>query len=133
MIILKRFSNTILNTNFFHLGIRKNLAMMFQTFSLKVIGFYETASPYFSKPRIFSRYIVDYISWTVITIINLQIAYYLGFKEVYLIGMDFSYDIPNSAITSGLEIESTEDDPNHFILTILVREKNGTTHNWIKF
>lgn len=77
-------------------------------------GFYETASPYFSKPR-FSQDISSIIfHGQSVTIINLQIAYYLGFKEVYLIGMDFSYDIPNSAITSGLEIESTEDDPNHF-------------------
>jgi hypothetical protein len=46
--------------------------------------------------------------------INLQLAYYFGFDEVYLIGMDFDYKIPDSAIIEGLSITSTTDDINHF-------------------
>ena len=46
--------------------------------------------------------------------INLQLAHYMGFKEVFLIGMDFDYIIPESAIIDGANITSTEDDPNHF-------------------
>ena len=49
-----------------------------------------------------------------VTMINLQLAYHLGFHEVYLIGMDHKYTIPNSSIIKGETIESTEDDPNHF-------------------
>ncbi len=49
-----------------------------------------------------------------VTYLNLQIAYYMGFSEVYLIGLDFSYDIPKSADIEGLTIISNEDDPNHF-------------------
>ena len=41
-------------------------------------------------------------------------AYFLGFTEVYLIGMDFSYNVPDSAKVDGNVIESTEDDVNHF-------------------
>ncbi len=46
--------------------------------------------------------------------LNLQLAFYMGFSDVYLIGMDFSYHIPESAKIEGLSIESTEDDCNHF-------------------
>ena len=45
---------------------------------------------------------------------SLQIAYFLGFKEIYLIGVDLSYDIPKSVKIENNIITSTEDDPNHF-------------------
>lgn len=49
-----------------------------------------------------------------VTFISLQLAYWMGFSEVYLIGFDHSYHIPKSAIVDGLDITSTEDDVNHF-------------------
>lgn len=49
-----------------------------------------------------------------VTHINLQLAYYFGFDEVYLIGMDFNYIKPDSVIVEGNTWISTEDDPNHF-------------------
>ncbi|CAA6812760.1 MAG: FIG00855465: hypothetical protein [uncultured Sulfurovum sp.] len=49
-----------------------------------------------------------------VTMMQLQLAYYLGFTEVYLIGMDFSYDVPTSTEITGNTYESNEDDPNHF-------------------
>src|SRR5690606_10977848 len=49
-----------------------------------------------------------------VTIINLQLAFYLGFSEVFLIGMDFNYAIPDSLKIDGHVFESTEDDINHF-------------------
>lgn len=77
-------------------------------------GFYEPKSPNYHIPR-FSTDISERIyCGQSVTMINLQIAYYMGFTEVYLIGMDFSYQIPSSAIVSGKDIESTDDDPNHF-------------------
>lgn len=77
-------------------------------------GFYEEQSPNFSIPR-FSTDVPDRVfCGQSVTMINLQLAYFFGFTEVYLIGMDFSYDIPKSAIVNGNDIESTEDDPNHF-------------------
>lgn len=77
-------------------------------------GFYEKRSKNFSKPRFSKDFSQRVYCGQSVTIINLQIAYYLGFKEVYLIGMDFSYEIPDSAIVSGDNITSTEDDVNHF-------------------
>jgi hypothetical protein len=49
-----------------------------------------------------------------VTIINLQLAFHMGFKEVILIGMDFSYTIPDDAEQSGYQIRSQGPDPNHF-------------------
>ena len=48
-----------------------------------------------------------------VTIINLQLAYYMGFRDVYLIGMDFNYAIPSDAV-NGAIITSNSDDINHF-------------------
>ena len=45
---------------------------------------------------------------------NLQLAQYLGFEEVYLIGVDLSYTIPDDATVKGSVITSNSDDPNHF-------------------
>jgi hypothetical protein len=45
----------------------------------------------------------------------MQLAYYLGFTEVYLIGMDFSYKIRETdKPTEGTTLLSQEDDINHF-------------------
>ena len=77
-------------------------------------AFYEPKSYYYETPR-FSKDCHNriYVGQSV-TIDNLQLAFYLGFKTVYLIGMDFNYDIPESANVDGHIIVSTEDDPNHF-------------------
>jgi hypothetical protein len=45
---------------------------------------------------------------------GLQLAVWLGFKEIYFIGMDLSYSIPDTVIKKGAVLESTEDDPNHY-------------------
>ncbi len=44
----------------------------------------------------------------------MQLAYYMGFSEVYLIGFDHSYVIPSDAEMKGCVITSASDDPNHF-------------------
>jgi len=49
-----------------------------------------------------------------VTYINMQLAYYMGFSEVYLIGMDFSYSIPPGHHQNGNHIKSEADDANHF-------------------
>jgi glycosyltransferase involved in cell wall biosynthesis len=49
-----------------------------------------------------------------VTTINLQLAYWMGFQRVVLIGMDFSYQIPDDAVRRGHLITSMSDDPNHF-------------------
>ena len=77
-------------------------------------GFYRKESPNFGIPRFSTDAAKRLYCGQSVTMINLQLAFYMGFKEVYLIGMDFSYDIPDTAKIEGLEIVSTEDDTNHF-------------------
>ena len=54
-----------------------------------------------------------------VTYVCLQLAFYMGFSEVFMIGFDHNYIIPESAKvynkrSTGFDIISTEDDPNHF-------------------
>ncbi|RJG41756.1 DUF115 domain-containing protein [Mesorhizobium sp. DCY119] len=77
-------------------------------------GFYERTSPFFCIPRFSTDAARRVFCGQSVTHINLQLAYYFGFSKVYLIGMDFSYSIPKSAIVKGDLIISTEDDVNHF-------------------
>lgn len=54
--------------------------------------------------------------WTggTVSYLNIQLAYYMGFSEVYLVGFDHSYVIPDHAQVQGADILSTGDDVNHF-------------------
>jgi len=54
--------------------------------------------------------------WTggTVSYICLQLAYYMGFREVYLVGFDHSYNIPSDANIAGTTIVSQSEDPNHF-------------------
>lgn len=45
---------------------------------------------------------------------GLQLALWFGFEEVYFIGTDLSYTIPESVIQNGTVLTSTENDPNHY-------------------
>jgi len=60
---------------------------------------------------------ITYTGGTV-TFTCLQLAYYFGFKEIYLIGVDHSYSIPGSAKKEkkyNIDIlDMSDDDPNHF-------------------
>jgi len=44
----------------------------------------------------------------------MQLAYYMGFSEVYLVGFDHDYIVPKDVEIQGTVITSTSDDPNHF-------------------
>lgn len=81
------------------------------TIWLNVIFNYE-AYPQFPKFSVNAARKV-WVGGTVIYIC-LQLAYYMGFSSVILIGFDHSYNIPASAEIQGNRILSTEDDPNHF-------------------
>ena len=77
-------------------------------------GFYREGHPYYQIPR-FSRDVSrEVFAGQSVTIMQLQMAFYLGFSEVYLIGMDFSYDVPKSTVIDGVCYHSQENDPNHF-------------------
>jgi glycosyltransferase involved in cell wall biosynthesis len=77
-------------------------------------GYYERRSPAFCVPRFSTDAAQRMYSGQSVTMINLQLAYYMGFDEVVLIGMDFSYTIPTDAKIEGDNITSSSDDPNHF-------------------
>lgn len=49
-----------------------------------------------------------------VTYVCLQLAYYMGFNEVYLVGMDHKYTKPKDIQIKGNEWTSQSDDPNHF-------------------
>lgn len=54
-----------------------------------------------------------------VTYVCLQLAFYMGFEEVYMIGFDHNYTIPDTALITNknahsFDITSTEDDVNHF-------------------
>ena len=49
-----------------------------------------------------------------VTLMNLQLAYWMGFSRVVLIGMDFSYTIPDDVDRKGDVLTSNSDDVNHF-------------------
>ncbi len=77
-------------------------------------GFYAPSSPAYCIPRFSTDPTQRMYSGQSVTIINLQVAYYMGFSEVVLIGMDFSYTVPSDAKVEGALITSMGDDPNHF-------------------
>lgn len=77
-------------------------------------GFYRPASPDFCIPKFSLNPEQRLYSGQSVTIINLQLAYFMGFSEVALIGMDFSYTVPDTAEVKGDLITSRGDDPNHF-------------------
>ena len=77
-------------------------------------GYYEPKSPNYCVPRFSTDFAECAFVGQSVTYINLQLAFYLGFTEIYLIGMDFSYQIPGEFKKQGDIITSTGDDPNHF-------------------
>ena len=77
-------------------------------------GFYVENSPNFAIPRFSTDCAERIFCGQSVTMINLQLAYYMGFSDVYLIGMDFDYKIPSSAKVIGNDIVSQDDDVNHF-------------------
>ncbi len=76
--------------------------------------FYWRNTPHYGNPR-FSHDVSDviYVGQTV-TYLSLQLAAYMGFSEIHLIGMDFDYDVPVDVEVDGYSITSDGADANHF-------------------
>lgn len=49
-----------------------------------------------------------------VTYLCLQLAYYMGFEEAYMVGMDHNYRRPHDVKAVGSEWTSQSEDPNHF-------------------
>lgn len=77
-------------------------------------GFYEKTSPNYAVPRFSTDASKVLYCGQSVTYINLQLAFFMGFTDVYLIGMDFDYIIPDSHKRNGDVLLSDSDDTNHF-------------------
>lgn len=65
--------------------------------------------PHFSTDAVRQLWVGGTVSY-----ICLQLAYHMGFGDVYLVGFDHNYTIPSDAKIDGNRIETTSTDPNHF-------------------
>jgi len=100
---------------FFPSVYKKHITKTPDTFFFNMnTGYYNETSDFFCLPRFSLDASKRLYCGQSVTMINLQLAHFLGFSEVYLVGMDHSYVIPESALIDGETIESTDDDPNHF-------------------
>ena len=78
-------------------------------------GFYRAYDPSYCRPRFSTNAAEVLYCGQSVTIINLQLAYWFGFTEIALIGMDFSYSVPAGTEMQGQpSTPSAGDDPNHF-------------------
>ncbi len=75
------------------------------------LDFYDASSPYHGIPRFSLDCEKEVFAGQTVTYVNMQLAHYLGFREIYLIGMDFDYKMPKQ---HGSIIVSDKDDENHF-------------------
>lgn len=77
-------------------------------------GFYDKSSEWLEFPRFSPDASHRVYCGQSVTIINLQLAYYMGFSKVLLIGMDFNYEKVGDEIVQGHKLVSQSDDINHF-------------------
>lgn len=100
-------------TNYLHYFDSENIPRNTAFFRMNG-GFYNRGTGTFCLPRFSTDASQRVFCGQSVTIINLQLAYWMGFEQVVLIGMDFSYQIPDDAEVNGELIVSRSDDPNHF-------------------
>lgn len=86
-------------------------------FSLPNYTFFRSLTemdPYWDWPA-FSRNPAKYI-WCggTVTYVCIQLAWYMGFSEVYLVGIDHNYARPSHVQSEGVVWTSNGSDPNHF-------------------
>ena len=77
-------------------------------------GMYEETSTNYDLPRFSGDFSKRGYCGQSVTIMALQLAFYMGFKDVALIGMDFNYIIPKDTVIEGHNYLSKGADPNHF-------------------
>lgn len=77
-------------------------------------GFYGRGTSAYCLPRFSTRADQRLFCGQSVTYINMQLAYWMGFRKVILVGMDFSYEVPTDSLIKGNHILSQGPDPNHF-------------------
>ena len=78
------------------------------------LGFYRGNHYSFEIPRFSRDFAQIAFCGQSVTYLNMQLAFYMGFTEVYLIGMDFSYDVRETDEKRGATLITHDDDINHF-------------------
>lgn len=70
---------------------------------------------YLDNPDFSDRLPYCGINETVVNV-GIQVAAYMGFSEIFLIGMDMTFNdkVQNTIKNNSRDLESKEDDPNHF-------------------
>ncbi|XAK24276.1 6-hydroxymethylpterin diphosphokinase MptE-like protein [Campylobacter coli] len=112
---LREIENYEVQYKFFPINYKELLKPSQNQFFFKMnLGFYQGTSRYFRIPRFSLDATEELFCGQSVTYIALQLAYFMGFEEVYLIGMDFHYIIPESHKRVGSTLVSDTDDPNHF-------------------
>ena len=92
-------------------------------------------TPYFFLPHFKREFSTDFQRWVgtagTVTYTALQLAYYLGFKKVHIIGMDHNY-FGHDTAKSKSSIETFEgDDVNHFHPDYFKNELWGTPNLYV--
>ncbi|WP_198266402.1 glycosyltransferase [sulfur-oxidizing endosymbiont of Gigantopelta aegis] len=88
-------------------------------------GFKQKNHPDYAHPR-FSKNCTDSLySGASVNHLCLQLAFYLGFHEIYLIGMDFTFDMANLSINQIIRNDSIDDIINDFSLAKETFENSG--------
>lgn len=77
-------------------------------------GYYGRGTEFFEIPRFSLDPNQRLYAGQSVTHLNLQLALFMGFKKVVLVGMDFEYSIPSDATIKGNHISHESEDPNHF-------------------
>lgn len=77
-------------------------------------GYYGRGTEFFEIPRFSLDPNQRLYAGQSVTHLNLQLALFMGFKKVVLVGMDFEYSIPKDATIKGNHISHESEDPNHF-------------------
>ncbi len=63
----------------------------------------------------FSTYALDKVFWGgTVLYMSIQLAAFMGFDEIILIGVDLTYSIPDDVMQKGSVLTSCSDDVNHF-------------------
>ena len=65
--------------------------------------------PHFSEDAVRQIWVGGTVSY-----VCLQLAFMMGFRDVYLVGFDHNYTVPADAKLDGNRIETVSVDPNHF-------------------
>lgn len=99
-------------TKIFPEDLRYRLAPSEETIFVRFERFYDDPDePGPDFPRFHPKGSLRFYWGGTVSYLNLQLAYFLGFSEVYLIGMDMTYSVPSGQ--SSNVITSQSDDTNH--------------------